>query len=88
VVCLDLGGPAIQVTPDTGIKIHASDPDQVIGDLTTALLRLAGDPALCRRFGQAGRQRVIEHFTWDQKGELISRTYSSFRDPVELEKCG
>jgi len=75
VICLDLGGPAIQVTPETGIKVPALNPAQVVCDLSAALLRLARDTTLCAGLGQAARQRVLQHFTWDQKGERIKRVY-------------
>src|SRR5208337_4499961 len=44
VVCLDLGGPALQVTEDTGIKVPATSPEQVVSDLATAFYKLASDP--------------------------------------------
>src|SRR5205823_11967821 len=36
VICLDLGGPALQVTPDTGIKVPAPAPEQVVHYLAAA----------------------------------------------------
>lgn len=75
VICLDLGGPALQVTEQTGIKVPAIAPKQVVRDLATALSRLAGDPALRIRLGQAGRRRAEQDFNWDDKGEWINRLY-------------
>jgi glycosyltransferase involved in cell wall biosynthesis len=43
-----------------GILIPPDDPDA----LATALVRLHADPALGERLGKAGRQRVVENFTW------------------------
>ena len=37
-----------------------------VGQLTAVLEGLAGDPAERRRLGQAGRERVIEHYAIDQ----------------------
>jgi glycosyltransferase involved in cell wall biosynthesis len=61
VVCLDLGGPALQVTEDTGIKVPATSPEQVVSDLAAAMTRLARNPSLRIRLGIAARQRVQEH---------------------------
>jgi glycosyltransferase involved in cell wall biosynthesis len=72
VICLDLGGPAIQVTKETGIKVPAITPD-----LAAAFSRLAGDPALRVRLGQAGRRRTELDFSWDKKGEWMNRLYYS-----------
>ncbi len=58
VVCLDLGGPALQVTPETGVVVAARTPDQAEADLAGALACLAADPELRARMGRAGRARV------------------------------
>ncbi|MEW5859280.1 MAG: glycosyltransferase family 4 protein, partial [Cyanobacteriota bacterium] len=75
VICLDLGGPAVQVTEETGIKVAAIDPEQVARDIATAMTRLAEDPALRVRMGQAGQKRVKEVFDWDLKERLLLNLY-------------
>jgi glycosyltransferase involved in cell wall biosynthesis len=75
VICLDLGGPALQVTDETGIKVPAISPDQAVSGLEQALFRLATDPALRARLGSAARQRVKDHFAWDEKGEFLATVY-------------
>jgi glycosyltransferase involved in cell wall biosynthesis len=85
VICLDLGGPALQVTERTGIKVPAREPEQTVRDLATALTRLAADPVLRARLGFAARQRVQEHFTWDGKGDIWSMVRP--RAPQHLLGC-
>jgi len=75
VVCLDLGEPALQVTEDTGIKVSAASPQQVIQDLANALHKLAADPALRARLGSGAKKRVREHFNWDKKGLFMTNLY-------------
>lgn len=75
VVCLNWAGPGVQVTPDTGIKINVSSPEQVVREMAAALVRLAADAELCRRLGQRGRERVAEHFNWERKGNLMEQVY-------------
>jgi len=75
VICLDLGGPALQVTEDTGIKIPAKSPEQVINDMADAMFKLAADPELCWKMGEAGRQRVIDHFNWEKKADFFNQIY-------------
>jgi glycosyltransferase involved in cell wall biosynthesis len=77
VVCLDLGGPGLQVTSEVGIKIPAVSPTQAIADIAKALGQLAVDPARRMRLGEAGRMRVRRSFNWDRKGELFAALYSS-----------
>ena len=70
VICLDLAGPATQVTPDTGIKVPALCPDQIVRDLSTALMCLARDPDLRARMGWSGQQRVGGHFILERQGDF------------------
>ncbi len=75
VVCLDVGGPALHVTDETGIRVPALSPSQSVGGLAQALCRLATDSGLCTRMGSAGQQRVKDHFEWDEKGRRMETTY-------------
>ncbi len=83
VICLDVSGPALQVTPDTGIKVPAISPEQVVTDLAAAMNRLAGDPALRAHLGQKGRQRVQEHFSWETKGKYLAELYQALKQGDE-----
>jgi glycosyltransferase involved in cell wall biosynthesis len=80
VICLDLGGPAVQVTQETGIKISAHDPAQTVQDLATAMTTLAHNPELRVRMGQAAKRRVNEVFTWEIKGRYFSQIYQEIAD--------
>ncbi|MEW6587446.1 MAG: glycosyltransferase family 4 protein, partial [Nitrospirota bacterium] len=75
VICLDHSGPGEMVTDECGIKVKPSNPEQTIKDLSDALLKLANDPELRKRMGAAGRKRVVEHYTWERKGEFIKKVY-------------
>ena len=83
VICLDLGGPALQVTDETGFKIAAITPEQVVNDLVEAMLRLARDPDLRRKMGEAGRRRVAESFAWEKKGEWMNEMYQTISIPCD-----
>lgn len=52
------------------------DPDCFVADLTAALSDLATDPARARRYGEAGRSRVVSDFTW---GAVAGRTLDVYR---------
>lgn len=75
VLCLDLGGPGMQVTDETGFKIRAQSPKQTVADLGDAMSQLAGDSNLGLKMGEAARKRVSEFFDWDKKGEWINKIY-------------
>ncbi|MGG6293731.1 glycosyltransferase family 4 protein [Leptolyngbya sp. AN02str] len=77
VICLDLGGPAVQVTPETGFKVAADTPNQAIQGIAQAMVKLAQEPELRSHMGRAGRQRVQEQYNWESKGKQISHLYET-----------
>ena len=61
-IVTDVGGNAeAVVNGETGIVVPPANP----AELAAALLRMAEDPALRRKLGEAGRQRVATQFTLD-----------------------
>ena len=76
VICLDLGGPALQVTAATGIKIPAITPEQVISDIAAALERIATDAPGRALLGQAGRARIEQEFNWKKLGDRMAVVYA------------
>jgi glycosyltransferase involved in cell wall biosynthesis len=75
VLCLDLHGPAMMISEETGVKVPASTPAQTVTGLATAMRRLAGDPAMRDRMGQAGRARARDAFSWTTKAREIAALY-------------
>ena len=73
IVCFDLGGPSTQVTAETGIKVSGYHPKQAVNDLAEAIARLANDPELRSRMGQAGQKRVAEVYDWDVNGRFFAQ---------------
>ncbi|MGK7926913.1 MAG: glycosyltransferase family 4 protein [Spirulina sp.] len=74
-ICLNLGGPAIQVTDETGIVVEAENPEQAIADLAAAIDRLVRDPELRDRLGQAAQKRIRDVFAWSVKSEFMEKVY-------------
>jgi glycosyltransferase involved in cell wall biosynthesis len=75
VICLDLGGPAVQVTDETGFKIAADEPYQAVRDLAAAMIHLVQNPELIVSMGQAGRKLVNENYSWQVVGESLHKLY-------------
>lgn len=76
VICLDLGGPAVQVVAETGIKVPAKIPERVVADLAAALTGLADDSTIRTRLGEAGRRRAVEEFSWKEKADRVNQVYA------------
>jgi glycosyltransferase involved in cell wall biosynthesis len=85
VICLDLGGPALQVSEATGIKIPAITPQQVVTDLASALRQLASDPSRRAQLGEAARAAVQKNHNWDKKGEQLAALYARLMKQRALE---
>ncbi|WP_319421909.1 glycosyltransferase family 4 protein [Pleurocapsa sp. FMAR1] len=75
VLCLNIGGPAVQVTEQTGFKILADNPQQAVEDLAEAMIKLSQNPQLAIALGEAGRKRVLECFSWEVKGRSLAKLY-------------
>lgn len=75
VVCAELGGPGMHVTPACGFKIKPETPEQFVSDLATALETLYQDPNLCQKMGAAARKRAEESYSWDGLAERMSQIY-------------
>jgi glycosyltransferase involved in cell wall biosynthesis len=82
VLCLDLGGPGIQVTTKTGFKIAAHNPEQAIQGLAEAMTRLARDPDLRVQMGQAGQRLIASSYNWQAKGKALTQAYEEVITPL------
>lgn len=77
IVCLDYSGTGEMVTKECGIKVRPITSEQTVKGLADALLRLANNPDLRRKMGEAARKRAREEYRWEKKGELIEKIYES-----------
>ncbi|WGV27601.1 glycosyltransferase family 4 protein [Halotia branconii] len=75
VICLNLGGPTVQVTAETGFKIQASTPEEAVCGLAEAMTRLAQDGELRLSMGYAGQHLVAQSFNWGKKAESLAQLY-------------
>jgi starch synthase len=75
VVATATGGiPEVVVDGETGWLVPI-DVDKFVADLAAALNEAVSDTARADRFGLAGRQRAIEHFSWDTIGDRTMQVY-------------
>lgn len=74
VVCLDFGGPGEFIDETCGIKVAVEDYEEVVSNLSSALMRLSTDHTLRRTLGEGARKRSL-HFAWKNKGKLINSVY-------------
>jgi starch synthase len=78
VVASDVGGiPEVIADRQTGLLVHydAGDPAYFEERLAEAVNSLVADPSRARQYGQAGRQRCIEEFSWAHIAEQTLEIY-------------
>jgi len=88
VVASQVGGmKEVVLDGETGLQVpleqmsespfEATHPEVFAADLAAAVNRLMGDAELRTRMGKAGRQRVIEHFSWSAIAQQTLDLYRS-----------
>ncbi len=75
-------GYLVAFDPDPGTGFP-KDPEKFAKDLGGKLSDLLGDPEKCRRFGEAGRKRVEEKFSWTA---IADQTIELYRTLIERRK--
>ena len=66
--------PIEQVTDGSGIPV---DPHRFVSDLAITLTEALSDPVRARAYGQAGRKRAVESFSWSSIGDQTMTVYES-----------
>ena len=82
VICLDHGGPGVQVADEAGFKVEVRDRDQVVADMADAMTVLADDPKKWAEMGAAGRRHVEDAYSWRSKLTFYSQLYRQVVDSL------
>jgi len=82
-ICLDAGGPALQVTEQCGFKAPVGSRKQAVEGMTEAMERLYRDPELRLRMGAAARARARTEFHWTHKAERMNALYEAVCGTLE-----
>jgi glycosyltransferase involved in cell wall biosynthesis len=76
VVCLDVGGPAMQVTRETGFVAPATTPEESIQAMASYLHTIDNDRALLAKISDQCRARVRAEFTMRRTGDIVDSFYT------------
>ncbi len=73
--CLDIGGPASQITPETGFAAPATNPEEAVSALAKFLERIDRDRELLGRMSVAARAHVQKNYTMRQINAQMKQFY-------------
>jgi glycosyltransferase involved in cell wall biosynthesis len=76
VVCLDLGGPAVQVTAETGFVAPATTPEEAVPAMASYLVTIDQNRALLAETSVRCRARVRAEFTMNRTGAALDACYA------------
>ena len=74
--CLDIVGPASQITPETGFAAPATYPAEAVAALAKFLERIDRDRSLLARMSAAARAHVQKNFTMRQVNAQMKTFYA------------
>ena len=75
VACLDIGGPASQITPETGFAAPATNPAEAVAALANFLEKIDRDRTLLATMSAAARAHVQKNYTMRKVNETMGNYY-------------
>lgn len=69
--------PIEQVQDGTGTPV---DPERYVADLAAVLTEVVSDPARAREYGEAGRERARDEFSWGAIADTTRALYAELAD--------
>jgi glycosyltransferase involved in cell wall biosynthesis len=79
-IVADYAGPSELVDEKTGIRIPFTDKQSLIDGIRCTIGDIIRAPHVLDTLGAAGRRRVIEKFTWEEKARRIAAVYQAVLD--------
>lgn len=76
VVCLGVGGPAVQVTAQTGLVVPATTPDEAVTTMADFLARISDDRELLLKLSAQARAHVRANFTMRKIGGALDAVWA------------
>ncbi|MCB1229137.1 MAG: glycosyltransferase, partial [Verrucomicrobiae bacterium] len=70
-------GLLVPLEQQTESPFEPTEPETFAQDLAYGINRLMADPELRRQMGKAGRERVVEHFSWTSIAKQTLELYES-----------
>ncbi len=75
VIATKWGGPIDYLDESCGILIEPTSREGLVKGFIEAMQKLAEQPQLRSQLGEAGKERVRQHFDWERKIDRILEIY-------------
>ena len=72
---VDYAGPGELVKSGMGFKVPIGSKSEIIAGFRQELEKIADNPDILPKMGEASRQYVEDKFTWDQKAKQVMQVY-------------
>jgi glycosyltransferase involved in cell wall biosynthesis len=82
--CLDIGGPASQITPETGFAAPATNPAEAVAALAGFLERIDRNRALLATMSIAARAHVQKNFTMRRINDQMRTFYQAAMEQYQV----
>ena len=82
VIATDWGGPSEYLDESCGILIPPHSRTALIEGFAKAMSLMQSSPELCRRLGNAGRERLLRNFAWNDRIDRMVELYQ-----VSIDSC-
>lgn len=76
VICLDNVGPGEFIDDSCGITVGIKSYDDTVSDIANSIEKVYKNSELRASMGKKARQRFIEKFHWDRRGDILKETYA------------
>jgi len=80
VICLDTGGPAMQVTPNCGLAAQTKCPKEAVLMIAEKLANIATQPALWKSMSDAAKARAQEVFSLERVKCRVLQAYADVQN--------
>lgn len=77
VIALDNEGPGEFITPDCGITVPKGDYETTVRELAGGIESLYRNPVFLQSMRKAARQRFVDYFHWDRRGDQLKSIYAN-----------
>jgi glycosyltransferase involved in cell wall biosynthesis len=75
IIALDLHGASVILDSSCAILVQVGNKAQLVEDFSSAITKLATDPELRRKMGEAARTNVEKNYLWKRLGEEMNGYY-------------